>query len=116
MSLRLIIVAVMALVVVVALVVLTVLVVRYRRRVQELEPAAEDRPDRRAAVIINPIKFDDLDAVREQVTRICRQHGWVEPLFLETTEDDTGAGQAREALAAGVDLVCPLGGDGTVRE
>jgi diacylglycerol kinase family enzyme len=54
--------------------------------------------------------------VRRQVTQACLDHGWAEPLWLETTPDDTGHGQTLEALEAGVDLICPLGGDGTVRE
>lgn len=70
---------------------------------------------RRAAVIVNPTKFEDVDAVRRQVEDVCARHGWESPLWLETTADDPGAGQTREALEAGVDLVCPLGGDGTVR-
>ena len=71
---------------------------------------------RRAAVIINPTKFSDVDDVRQQVSQASRGHGWAPPLFLETTAEDSGGGQAREALEAGVDLVCALGGDGTVRE
>jgi len=77
------------------------------------EPAARRRC---AAVVINPTKFDDLDAVRAVLSQACRRHGWAEPMLIETTSDDCGRGQARTALAAGVDLVCSLGGDGTVRE
>jgi YegS/Rv2252/BmrU family lipid kinase len=108
--------AVLAAVVVLAFGAMAILLLRYRRRVAELEPVMDDSRVGRAAVIINPTKFDDLPAVRDQVTRVCRQHGWSEPLFLETTEDDHGRGRAQQALDAGVDLVCPLGGDGTVRE
>lgn len=70
---------------------------------------------RRAAVVVNPTKFGDVARVRRQVQRACRKHGWADPLWLETTAEDTGTGQTREAVEAGVDLVCALGGDGTVR-
>jgi diacylglycerol kinase family enzyme len=68
-----------------------------------------------AAVVVNPTKVDDLQATRDTITRICAEHGWSEPLWLETTVDDTGAGQAREALSRGADVVMAHGGDGTVR-
>jgi diacylglycerol kinase (ATP) len=111
-------VVVISAVVLVAFAVLVTLLVRYRRRVHEIEeqPAGQEQGERRAAVIINPTKFGDVDAVRQQVARGLRAKGWAEPMFLETTEDDPGHGQALEALEAGVDLVCSLGGDGTVRE
>ena len=41
-------------------------------------------------------------------------HHWDEPLWLETTAEDPGRGQARSAVSAGVDLVLACGGDGTV--
>ena len=40
-------------------------------------------------------------------------HGWDEPLWLETTPEDTGRGQAKLAVSAGVDLVLACGGDRT---
>jgi diacylglycerol kinase (ATP) len=70
---------------------------------------------RRVAVVVNPTKFDDVAAARRQVTGTCTALGWAEPLWLETTAEDPGRGQTRQALAEDVDLVCALGGDGTVR-
>lgn len=102
---------------------LLVLDVRRRRRAAGAGATPQPRsahrehgaPRRRAAVVVNPTKFTDLAPVRARIDGVCRSLGWDEPLYLETTAEDPGQGQARQALAAGVDVVCALGGDGTVR-
>lgn len=67
------------------------------------------------AVVINPSKFDDVDAVKARATQICVEEGWPEPAFYETTVEDPGVGQAKRAVRDGASVVCSLGGDGTVR-
>ncbi|KAB1645001.1 diacylglycerol/lipid kinase family protein [Gulosibacter chungangensis] len=68
----------------------------------------------RAAVIANPSKVD-LGRLRRSLPKYEQVYGWDSSLILETTPEDVGHGQTREALAAGVDLVIVVGGDGTVR-
>jgi len=68
----------------------------------------------RAAVVVNPTKHDDAQTLRDVVRAAMSQHGWSDPLWLETTIQDPGEGQAIEAVQAGVDLVLACGGDGTV--
>jgi YegS/Rv2252/BmrU family lipid kinase len=68
----------------------------------------------RAAIVVNPIKLDDDEAFRKSVRQVMDDHGWDEPLWLETTPEDPGRGQAESAVSAGVDLVLACGGDGTV--
>jgi diacylglycerol kinase family enzyme len=81
----------------------------------------EERPSifplpasRRAAVIVNPTKLDDVEEQRRAVSAFLDAAGWGEPLWLETTIDDTGRGMAEQAVAAGVDVVFGCGGDGTI--
>ncbi|MEC5182018.1 diacylglycerol/lipid kinase family protein [Arthrobacter sp. CG_A4] len=82
-------------------------------------PARTTAPDsttqaRRAAVIINPMKSSGED-FKAAFHLLCEDEGWTEPLWLETTAEDTGLGQARQALEAGAEVVIAAGGDGTVR-
>ncbi|WP_208972046.1 diacylglycerol/lipid kinase family protein [Kineococcus rubinsiae] len=74
----------------------------------------------RAGIVVNPTKFADLDeeALRRRqayVAAAFRSHGWDDPLWFETTAEETGGAQAREALGQGVAIVLACGGDGTVR-
>jgi YegS/Rv2252/BmrU family lipid kinase len=69
---------------------------------------------RRAAVVANPTKHDDITALRDAVRAAMSEHGWDEPLWFETTAGDPGTGQAAQAVQAGADLVLACGGDGTV--
>jgi diacylglycerol kinase family enzyme len=68
----------------------------------------------RAAVVVNPTKLDDDDSFGKTVLRVMEDHGWEEPLWLETMPEDPGRGQAEAAVTAGADLVIACGGDGTV--
>ncbi|PPI53315.1 diacylglycerol kinase [Rathayibacter toxicus] len=67
------------------------------------------------AVVVNPSKFDDLLTAQDLVGRVARRLGWDEPTWFATSADDSGAAAARAALRASPDLVCAMGGDGTVR-
>ena len=71
-------------------------------------------PKPRAVIVVNPSK-PDAEGFGALAERICQQEGWLEPLIIETTEDDPGFGQAREALEKHADVVIAAGGDGTVR-
>lgn len=78
--------------------------------------AAEPPPTGPPAIIVNPVKLNDLDAFKERCTQIARQCNLPEPLFFETSEDHQGHSQAREAVAKGASVVVAAGGDGTVRQ
>ena len=64
-------------------------------------PAAVERPLssmpehlRTLAVVVNPVKLD-ADAFRVRVSRAARAAGWDEPMWFETTIDDSGGSMAR---------------------
>ncbi len=71
-----------------------------------------------AAVVANPVTLRsgnrDPARFRAAVRAALTRQGWPEPLWLETTRDDPGAGLARAAIAARAGLVLAAGGDGTV--
>lgn len=108
-----------------------VLVVRTRRALRghglELNPsvaapgsegtAATDDTDAahvRVAFVANPTK-PGVPALRDAAVQACAARYLPEPLWFETTAEDPGVGQTRQALEQGAQLVVAIGGDGTVR-
>ncbi|GAA2863759.1 diacylglycerol kinase family protein [Paenarthrobacter ilicis] len=68
----------------------------------------------KVAVILNPVKVNS-DVARKGIMEACELAGWDAPRFYETTVEDPGYGQTRQALAHGAEVVLACGGDGTVR-
>jgi YegS/Rv2252/BmrU family lipid kinase len=68
----------------------------------------------RAAIVFNPTKVTDADALKRRVETFMSRAGWDAPLWLETTQDDPGVGMCAKAVAEKVDVVFVAGGDGTV--
>lgn len=94
-----------------------------RQRVPGLTSSEHERPERGEAppsgppaIVINPTKVANPDALRDLARELCAELGMPEPLWLPTTVDDPGQGQAREAIRQKASVVIAAGGDGTVRE
>src|SRR5271165_4772430 len=81
---------------------------------QRDEELSAPGPTKLAAVVVNPTKVADSERFRDTVRQSMREHGWGEPLWIETTAADPGRGPAHTAVAAGAGLVLACGGDGTV--
>lgn len=90
-----------------------------RARVQRADAAQalvdeHDGSSQRVAFVANPTK-PGADDTKERALAACAARGLPEPLWFDTTAEDPGEGQAREAVAAGAEVVVAVGGDGTVR-
>ena len=68
----------------------------------------------RSAVVYNPAKVPDLDLLRRIIGEGLTKADWPEPSWYETTPEDPGEGQAKQAVSDGAELVFACGGDGTV--
>lgn len=78
--------------------------------------SVRERGGLQSAVVVNPVKVNDLDEHRRIVNAALTDAGWPEPQWFVTTVEDSGFVQAREALEHGADVVFACGGDGTVVE
>ena len=67
-----------------------------------------------AAVVANPVKVKDGGPGHAQIRAALARAGWPAPLWLETTWEDPGGGQTRQAVQAGAEIIFACGGDGTV--
>ncbi|WP_199424519.1 diacylglycerol/lipid kinase family protein [Actinotalea solisilvae] len=73
-----------------------------------------DATHAQVAFVANPTK-PGVPELRDAAVRACAARYLPEPLWFDTTEDDPGIGQARDAVEQGAQVVIAVGGDGTVR-
>lgn len=69
----------------------------------------------RSAVVVNPVRVQDLPQRRRIIESTLAAAGWPAPAWFETTVEDPGTGQARRAADEGAEVIFVCGGDGTVR-
>jgi undecaprenyl-diphosphatase len=77
-------------------------------------PVVGHGPGTRSAVVVNPIKLPRAVTKQDEIGAILAGAGWPMPTWHETTVEDPGGGQARQAVQDGAGVVFAAGGDGTV--
>jgi undecaprenyl-diphosphatase len=76
--------------------------------------SAEHEAGPRSAVVANPARVKAGGPQHRQIHAALASAGWPKPLWLETTWEDPGVGQTRQALQDGAEVIFACGGDGTV--
>jgi undecaprenyl-diphosphatase len=71
-------------------------------------------PGTRSAVVANPTKVTRMPGRRAEIGQVLTGAGWAVPAWLETSIEDPGGSQARQAVSDGAGVVFAAGGDGTV--
>lgn len=112
---------VVAILVALVAIALALVVVGQQRALRTRETADAAAPDEPTgpvgpllAFVVNPSK-NGTSELRPAILARCAAENLREPIWLETTIEDPGVGQTRDALARGADVVIAAGGDGTVR-
>jgi diacylglycerol kinase family enzyme len=72
-------------------------------------------PTPTSAVVVNPAKVGDIEALRRTVDATLARAGWPASRWFETTPTDPGGGQTHAAVESGAEVIFVCGGDGTVR-
>jgi undecaprenyl-diphosphatase len=77
-------------------------------------PVDGHRAGTRSTVVVNPTKVTRMPGRRAEIGQVLTGAGWAVPGWLETSFEDPGTGQARQAVSDGASVVFAAGGDGTV--
>lgn len=78
-------------------------------------PEATGSSGPRSALVVNTHRVEGSDVLRARIEQRLADAGWPAPAWFETSAEDPGEGQARQAVADGAEVVMVCGGDGTVR-